>query len=111
VSQRAIGVHVPTVSAGVASAMSEGADVIVVGTVNSPEAASAVVDAVAAGHLVLASISTPTGQEAAERLIERLSLDRRDLGRAALEAGLLGTITPVVKGAGRSFEVHARRDG
>ncbi len=111
VSQRTIGTHVPTVIDGVASAMREGADAIVVGEVTSTDAASAVIDAVAAGHLVLTSIATQTPSEAADRLVELLPPERRDLGRAAVQVGLLGTITPVVKGAGRSFDVLARRDG
>jgi twitching motility protein PilT len=111
VSQRAVGTHVPTVMDGVADAMREGADTIVVGAVTSPESASAVVAAVAGGHLVIAAITTTIAAGAADRLVDLLPAERRDLGRATLEIGLLGTIAPVVKGAGRSFEVVARRDG
>jgi twitching motility protein PilT len=111
VSQRAIGTHVPTVSDGVADAMREAADTIVVGSVTSAESASAVVAAVAGGHLVIAAITTTIAARAADRLVDLLPAERRDLGRATLENSLLGTIAPVVKGAGRTFEVVARRDG
>jgi twitching motility protein PilT len=111
VSQRAVGTHAPTVMDGVADAMREGADTIVVGAVTSAESARAVVAAVAGGHLVIASITTTIAAQAADRLVDLLPSEQRDLGRATVENGLLGTISPVVKGAGRSFEVVARRDG
>lgn len=111
VSQRAVGEHVPTVSAGVAAAMLEGADAIVVGAVSTPEAAAAVLDAVAGGHLVVASITTTLPRQSSERLVDLLPAAVRDLGRATLQAGLIGTIAPVLKGTGRTFEVLARRDG
>jgi Tfp pilus assembly pilus retraction ATPase PilT len=91
--------------------MREGADTIVVGSVTSAESARAVVAAVAGGHLVIASITTTIAAQAADRLVDLLPSEQRDLGRATVENGLLGTISPVVKGAGRSFEVVARRDG
>ena len=111
VSQRAVGTHVPTVMDGVADAMREGADTIVVGAVTSAESAAAVIAAVTGGHLVIAAITTTITAQAADRLVDLLPPEMRDLARSALENGLLGTISPVVKGAGRSFEVVARRDG
>jgi len=111
VSQRALGDHVQTVMDGVASAMREGADAIVIDAVGGTEAAVAVVAAVTAGHLVIASIATTIAREASDRLVDLLPLDRRDLGRSALQACLLGTIAPVVKGAGRAFEVVGTRGG
>lgn len=111
VSQRAIGEHVPTVTAGVAAAVREGADAIVVGTVTSPDAAMGVLDAVVAGHLVIATLSTLRAAQAVDHLIECLPHERRDLGRTALASALLGTIAPVVKGGSRSFEVVASRGG
>jgi hypothetical protein len=61
--------------------------------------------------LVLATVSISSSADAVRRLAELLPVDKHELGRAALHAGYLGTITPVVKGANRSFEVVARRDG
>jgi len=111
VSQRAIGEHVPTVTDGVAAAMREGADAIVVGAVTSTDAALAVLDAVVAGHLVLATISATDARQAGEHLLDRLPHERRDLARAMLTSTLLGTIVPVVRGGSRSFEVVAGRGG
>jgi twitching motility protein PilT len=111
VSQRAVGVHVPNAAAGVRAAMQEGADAIVVDAVASPEAAAAVVVALAAGHLVLATISASAVRGASDQLLALVPNDHRDLARAALEHGLLGTIAPVVKSGARSFEVVAGRSG
>lgn len=111
VSQRAVGEHVPSVAAGVRTAMQEGADAIVVGTVSSPEAAAAVVEALAAGHLVLATIAASAVRGASDQLVDLVPGDRRELARAALERGLLGTIAPVVKAGARSFEVVSGRSG
>ena len=110
VSQRAVGEHVPTVAAGVHAAMLEGVDAIVIGAIGSAEVAAAALDAVAGGYLVLATI-TSAAPRAIDRLLDLLPEDRRTLARSTLEHGLLGTIAPVVKGGGRSFEVVAGRSG
>lgn len=111
VSQRAVGEHVPTIGAGVAAAMREAADAIVIGLIASAESAGAAVEAVAAGHLVLATIAASDARHAVDQVVDLLPYDRRDLARSVLGPGLLGTIAPVVKGGGRSFEVVAGRGG
>ncbi|CAN5908312.1 hypothetical protein BH11MYX3_BH11MYX3_44190 [soil metagenome] len=108
-SQRAVGDHVHGFTAGVAGAIREGADAIVVGDVSSPDAAAAVIDALAAGKLVLTTLLTPGGEGAIDHLIDRLSGERRDHGRALCRDHLLGTITPVVARTGaRTFEIARR---
>ncbi|MDB4961692.1 MAG: Twitching motility protein PilT [Myxococcales bacterium] len=108
ISQRAIGEHVHSFTEGVESAMREGADVIVVGAVTSADAATAVINAVAGGHLVLTTVLAPAGRVAIERLIAPLSADQRDAARALCGDSLLGTIAPIVGRSGaRTFEVAA----
>ena len=100
ISQRAVGEHVASFAAGVAAAMREGADAIVVGAVASADAAAAVIDAIAGGHLVLTTVPSIA------HLLDRLPADQREYGRAQCSGHLLGTITPVVGAGGqRSFEV------
>jgi twitching motility protein PilT len=111
ISQRALREHVPNLADGVACAMREGADAIVVGAVTSAEGANAVIDAVNAGHLVLTTIATSKARHAVDQLVDLLPYDRRDLARAALDHGLLGSIAPVLKAGGRSFEVVVGRGG
>ncbi len=111
ISQRAIREHVPTLAEGVACAMREGADAIVIGAVTNAEGANAVIDCVNAGHLVLTTIATTKARHAVDQLVDLLPYDRRDLARGALDHGLLGSIAPVIKAGGRSYEVVVGRGG
>lgn len=109
ISQRAVGEHVPSVSAGVEAAMREGVDAIVIGAVASADAAAAVIDAVAGGHLVLTTLIAPTARVAIARMLDRLPADQRELGRALCGEALLGTIAPVVgRNGARTYEVTGR---
>jgi twitching motility protein PilT len=109
ISQRTAGAHVPSVGDGVATAMREGADAIVVGAVHSAGDAAAVIEAVAGGHLVLTTLVAPRAAVAIDRLIDRLPGEQRELARALCADALLGTIGPVLTRSGRSFEVAAGR--
>jgi twitching motility protein PilT len=108
ISQRAIGEHVSSIGDGVAAAMREGADAIVVGAVHTTADATAVIEAVAGGHLVLTTLVAPRAGVAIERMLGRLAADQRDLARSLCADALLGTIGPVVTRSGRSFEVAGR---
>jgi twitching motility protein PilT len=108
ISQRAIGVHVRGVADGVAGAMREGVDAIAVDAIRSAESAAAVIDAVAGGHLVLATIDAPPSSAIA-RLLAFVGADHREHARALCESAVVGTIAPVVSRAGaRTFEVSGR---
>ena len=108
ISQRAVGEHVPSIHDGVVSAMREGADVIVIGAVQTPGDAAAVIEAVAGGHLVLTTLVAPRAGAAVERLLDRLPAEQRELARGLCADALLGTIGPLVSRSGRSFEVAGR---
>ncbi len=106
ISQRAVGDHVPSVIDGVTAAMAEGADAIVVGVVDTAEAARAVIDAAAGGHLVLTTVVSPAAQVAAERLIARLPQEQREEARTLVGGVLLGTVGLIQgRGLDRTFEV------
>jgi len=109
ISQRAVGAHVDSVAAGIAAALREGPDVIAVGAVTAPEHAAAVVDAVAAGMLVLVTLGT-SADRAADHLGNLLSHERSELGKAVIARGFLGAVAGVVQGANRRFEVVVRPD-
>jgi twitching motility protein PilT len=107
--QRAIGEHVPTAQAGAAAAISEGADVLALGAVASADGAAALLQAVLAGHLVIATIPAPNAAVALERAIELLDGGEREFGRAVLSEALVGTVKAVVgRGGARAFEVAPR---
>lgn len=109
ISQRAVGEHVASVAAGVASAMREGADAIVVGSVTEPADVAAVIDAVAAGHLVVAALGVAAGH-AASHLVALAPADHRDRAKSVVERGFLGAVAGVVQGQNRRFEVVTRPD-
>ena len=112
ISQRAVGSHVASFRSGVASAMREGADAIVIGTVTTEDAATAVIEALAGGHLVLATLPAPTARVAIEHMLDRLPDGQRETARALCTDQLLGTVTPVVaKNGNRTFEVSGRGGG
>lgn len=109
VSQRRIGADVVSTARGIASAMLEGTDAIVVGSVDSSDTAAAIVSAVAGGHLVIATMVT-TARDAQEQLIEMVSPDRRGLARVVVERGFIGAVGVTATVAGRSFEIVAGRE-
>jgi twitching motility protein PilT len=110
ISQRAVGMHVASFSAGARAAMHEGVDAIAIATVASADAAEAVVDAVAGGHLVIACVIAGSAGAAIERIVDRIAGERRDAARVMLVEALLGVIRPVVaRGGARTFEVVAGR--
>ena len=105
VSQRSLGDHVPGLAVGVAGALREGADAIVLGLVGGAEAAGAALDAALAGHLVLAGIGCATAQGAADALMQFAAPERRD--RGVLGRVGLGVLTVTAAGGARSFETVA----
>lgn len=109
ISQRAVGPHVVSVSAGVAAAMNEGADAIVVGRVSSEATARGVVEAVAGGHLVLTTVVAPLAAVALDRMLAHLDEHQRELAHGLMFGSLLGAIQPVLgRNGSRSFEIIGR---
>jgi Tfp pilus assembly pilus retraction ATPase PilT len=108
VSQRAVGEHVPSVVAGVAAALAEAADAIAIGHVGSTDAATGLVDAVAGGALVLATVTAANAGVAVERIVGYLDANLRDIGRNLLGEAVLGTVRASIRGGTRSYEVSSR---
>lgn len=104
VSQRQIGEGGATTARGIVGVMAEGADAIAVGWVDGSDTAAAIVDAVAGGHLVIATMAT-SARVAREQLLEMVVPDRRGLARAILERGFIGAIGVTATASGRSFEI------
>jgi len=109
ISQRAVGDHVPSATAGVAAATAEAADAIAIGDVNSADAATALVDAVLGGGLVLATVTAPSGTLAVERAVSWLDAGAQALGRSILGEALLGAVkVSVGRGGARAYEASTR---
>lgn len=70
VQQREVGIDVPDVPAGIASALDQDVDVLMVAGRNTPESLSAALHAAEAGQLVLLQVHANTAEEALERIVE-----------------------------------------
>lgn len=109
ISQRQIGEHVPAARAGVATALSEGVDAIAIGFVGSAESAAAVIEAVAGGVLVLATVNAQAGTAGVEHILGFLDGNQRDHARALLAETYVGAVRVTVgRGGTRSYEAQAR---
>lgn len=109
VSQREIGDHVPSAVAGVQTALGEAADAIAIGSVSSRDGATAVVDAVLGGALVLATVSAPNPASAIQRILHLLAAEDREGARAVLDDAMLGAVRVTVgRGGARSYESSGR---
>lgn len=109
ISQRAVGEHVPSAPAGAAAALSEGADAIAIGFVGSAASAEAVVEAVAGGVLVLATVNAPSAGAGLERILGFLDANQRDHARSVLADAFLGAVrVSVGRGGARSYDTQAK---
>jgi twitching motility protein PilT len=92
ISQREVGDHVRSLAEGVSAASREGADVIVIGRGEDPDALAAALDAVSAGALVLVQITAAGMAQAIERVVELSARVRGDAARGAVADALLGGV-------------------
>ncbi|HET6585184.1 MAG TPA: ATPase, T2SS/T4P/T4SS family, partial [Nannocystaceae bacterium] len=70
IHQREIGRHVDDFASGLRSALRETPDIIMVGELRDRDAISAALTAAETGHLVLATMSTPSAAKTIDRLID-----------------------------------------
>ena len=105
VSQLEVGVDVGTYWAGIESAMSADADVIVVSDLDDCNSATACLDAAEDGLLVMAGLDAHNGIEALRRFIDLFPYGRHDSVRLALAGALVGVtaqrLAPKASGVGR----------
>ena len=88
VEQRELGTHFPSYSQGLQDVLREAPDLIVVGELREPETIRLTVNAVEAGHLVIASIHATTTEDAFYRLCNSFPADIQDLVRNQLASSL-----------------------
>lgn len=88
VEQRERGTHFPDYAQGLQDVLREAPDLIVVGELREPETIRLTIDAVEAGHLVIATIHATNTEEAIYRLCNSFPAERQDLVRSQLAATL-----------------------
>ena len=88
VEQRELGTHFPSYSQGLQDVLREAPDLIVVGELRDPETIRLTVNAVEAGHLVIASLHATNSEDAIYRLCNSFPADMQDLVRHQLASSI-----------------------
>ncbi len=88
IEQRELGTHFPSYSQGLQDVLREAPDLIVVGELRDPETIRLTVNAVEAGHLVIASLHATNSEDAIYRLCNSFPADMQDLVRSQLASSI-----------------------
>ena len=88
VSQREVGCHTVSFASALKASLREDPDVIVIGELRDRESVEIALTAAETGHLVLATMSTPSAAKTIDRLIDMFPPDDQSQVRASLGAAL-----------------------
>jgi twitching motility protein PilT len=115
VSQREVGSHTKSFHSALKSSLREDPDVIAIGELRDRETVEKALEAAETGHLVLATMSTPSGASTIDRLIDMFPPDDQSQVRATL-AGVLKFVVsqrliPRLDGQGRVVAVELLTGG
>lgn len=88
VTQREVGAHTRSFGRALAAALREDPDVIAIGELRDRETVEMALSASETGHLVLATMSTPSGAKTIDRLIDMFPPDDQAQVRATLSGAL-----------------------
>ncbi len=108
ISQREVRGDAGKVAVMTRGALRENPDVLVIDDLRSPEVMGIAVDAVAAGHLVIAAMPAHTATAALVRLIDQAAPDRRKQVRLTLAEGLRCVVAQVLLHKSSGGRVAAR---
>jgi twitching motility protein PilT len=93
VSQREVGVHAPSFSAALHSALREDPDIILVGELRDLETMSTAITAAEMGILVMATLHTNGAAAAVDRMVNAFPADKQGHVRTMLSTSLRGVIS------------------
>jgi len=88
VTQREVGTHTRSFQSALAAALREDPDVIAIGELRDRETVEMALSAAETGHLVLATMSTPSGAKTIDRVIDMFPPDDQSQVRATLSGAL-----------------------
>lgn len=88
ITQRQVGTHTESFARALKAALREDPDVIVIGELRDRETVEMALSAAETGHLVLATMSTPSGAKTIDRLIDMFPPDDQSQVRATLAGAL-----------------------
>jgi twitching motility protein PilT len=108
ISQREVGVHTPSFSDAVLSALREDPDVILVGEMRDLETISAAVSAAEMGILVMGTLHTNGAAATVDRIVNAFPADKQSHVRVMLSTSLRGVISQqLIPRAGQPGRVAA----
>ncbi|HUJ26274.1 MAG TPA: PilT/PilU family type 4a pilus ATPase [Myxococcales bacterium] len=105
VHQRAVGVHTDAMQTALRAAVREDPDVLQMGELRDAETIATAFEFVETGHLVLASLHTPTALATVDRIVDQFPADRHPQARAMLAESLKAVIAQTLvrkAGGGRA---------
>ena len=88
IEQRELRAHIPSFDQGLLDVLREDPDVIVVGEIREPETIKLTLNAVEAGHLVIASLHATNSEDALYRIGNSFPPDAQDIVRSQLASTL-----------------------
>jgi twitching motility protein PilT len=116
ITQREVGVDLPSFSEGVRSALRQDPDVILIGEMRDLETIEAAVTAAETGHLVLGTLHTSGAARTVDRIIDAFPAGSRDQIRSQLSTSLSAVISQCLLHTTddrrvAAFEIMIRTDG
>lgn len=111
VTQREVGVDVPSFAEAIRRALRQDPDVILVGEMRDLETISAAISAAETGHLVFATLHTTGAARTMNRIIDAFPVDQQEQIRVQLSVNIIAVVSqqlmPTVSGKGRiaAFEI------
>lgn len=92
INQREIGVHTKSFAAGLRAALREDPDIILVGEMRDLETIELAITAANTGHLVFATLHTPSAAKTVDRIIDVFPPEQQNKIRATLSEALKGVV-------------------
>ena len=106
ISQRQVGIDVPTFALAMKAALREDPDVILMGEMRDPESIDIALTAAETGHLVFSTLHAPTSADAVTRMVSSFAGEEQATIRAKLAHNLRAIVTqrllPRKEGDGRT---------
>jgi twitching motility protein PilT len=96
VTQREIGVDVPTFKEALRRALRQDPDVILVGEMRDLETMEAAISAAETGHLVFATLHTTGAAATVDRIVDAFPTDQQEQVRTQLSVGLVAVISQLL---------------
>jgi twitching motility protein PilT len=104
ITQREVGVDVPTFSEAIRRALRQDPDVILVGEMRDLETIEAAISAAETGHLVFGTLHTNSASKTVDRIVDAFPANMKEMSRTQLASSLVAVVSQVLckkEGGGR----------